>query len=221
MKLERCPDEEMIAAFASGRLAEPLREAMFVHFFMCAECRHALRFACECLISDKQEAWPGVTVFEAERAKRVFDLVSSLKALPSMSLLLWLRFSQALTPVREVMAAADGQTPDQRLQAAALSGHICFFSDCDKHDAGYWKARIALPVAPTPETELRIRIQDAAGRAIPQGTFVLCGIELPVSDGCATVQLTNLQGHLDKPVAALRFPDGQESFGTPRLFDED
>jgi hypothetical protein len=219
MKSHPCPDQESIAAFAAGGLAETLREEVFLHICSCGECRRSLRFACECRIADKQQTWPIVTAQEAEQAKTVFDLVLRLRDMPSERALLWLRFSQALTPVREVLAAADGQTPDQKLQTAALSGHICFFAECGKRAPGYWQAKIAIPTAPTPETELRIRIQDAQGKPVPNGVFILCGIELPVADGRAKVRLADLQGHLDQPIVALRFPTGEESHGIPKLFD--
>jgi hypothetical protein len=214
-----CPDHETIVAFAAGRVDAARQEALFLHFLSCDACCRSLRFAYECLVADKKQTWPVVSEAEVERAKRAFDLVFNLKDKPSEGALLWLRFSLALTPVREVMAAADGQTPDQRLQAAALSGHISFSADCGKQVPGYWQAKIALPVAPAPETELRIRIRDAKDAPIAQGVFILCGIELPVSDGLAKVRLADLQGHLDKPIVALRFPNGEETAGTPRLFD--
>lgn len=215
-----CPDQETITAFAAGRLDAARQEALFLHFLTCDACCRSLRFAYECLIADRQGLWPAVSELEVEQAKRVFGLIVQLKDKPSESALLWLRFSFALTLVQEVMAAADGQTPDQRLQEAALSGHICFFADCGKEMPGYWQARIALPVAPTSETELRVRICDAKGCPITQGVFILCGIELPVNDGLVKVSLSELQGHLDKPVVALRLPDGVKSPGAPRLFDD-
>jgi hypothetical protein len=221
MNRTQCPDQEKVAAFASGRLDDARREALFLHFMTCDACCRSLRFSCECLVADRRQSWPIVTSQESEHVRRVFDWVIRMKDMPSESALLWLRFSQALTPARDVMAVADGQTSDQRLQAAALSGHICFFADCGKQLPDYWQARIALPVAPAPETELRIRVQDAKGEPIARGTFVLCGIELPVSDGCAKVRLADLQGHLDTPIVAMRFPDGKKSSGTPRLFDAD
>lgn len=215
-----CPDQETVAAFAAGRLDLPRQESLVSHFLTCDACCRSLRFSYECLLADRQGLWPAVSESETERAKRALALVFKLRDKPSESALLWLRFSFALTPVREVMAAADGQTPDQRLQEAALSGHICFFADCGKEAPGYWQARIALPVAPTPETELRIRIYDAKGRPITCGVLVLCGIELPVGGGLAKIRLSELQEHLDKPVVALRLPDGSEYPGAPRLFDD-
>jgi len=219
MSLNSCPDQEMVAAFAAGGLDDARQKELALHFLMCDACCRALRFAYECQLADKRQEWPVVSGIEVERAKRFLELVLKLKGRPSETALLWLRFAFALTPCRDVMAAADGQTPDQLLQEAALSGHISFFADCGKRDPGYWQAKIALPVAPAPETELRIRIRDANAAPIAKGVFILCGIELPVSDGLAKVRLADLQGHMDKPMVALRLPCGAETSGTPRLFD--
>lgn len=216
-----CPDQETLAAFAAGTVDSIKEGFLLQHFITCDACCRALRFAYACQIADKRQKWPAVSALEQERVTQVLHLISMLKDSPSERALLWLRFSLAIRPCHEVMAAADGQTPDQKLQAAALSGHIHFCADCDRKSPGFWQARLALPVVPAPETELRIRIRDAKGDPINEGTLILCGIELAILAGCAKICLADLQGHLDKPMVALRFTDGKEFPGAPKLFDSE
>lgn len=190
------------------------------HVRRCAECQEELYSYAEYLTC-AATGFPSLSESEKAKVWLVVNNQAANSSVHGMSFA-WRNIKNLLGCSREILAAADGQNPDQQLQESSLtSGYFCFKARCDRNNPHYWVVRIAIPPRPDQDTMLRIHFEDGQGKRILAGIFHLCGIPLRVKDGKSFLKLSDFQKHLDIPMAVFEHPDGTTQEGNPVLFDDE
>ena len=211
---------EKWTAFAEHQLA-PDEEIQFLeHLSSCDRCSLELRdiyaSLCNCpfplLSEEEREKLRKIALKHAARVARHEE----------QRRVCWQILKNLADAKPLVLAAADGQTADQRLlQVALRADSLVFIALCNKADPGYWRAVFPIPSEPNPEMELAVELTDAQGNAILEGTFIFCGLERPVKNGWCYLTLADLQKNLKRQFVAFRWASGEEVDGIMELFSEE
>lgn len=204
-----CPSEDALSGFVSRALDAESMGRIAGHVARCVECREDVRALAEWTACN-----PGLGDAESRSVAR--------KAMKGLGLRQfqgpWRGLLQALAPRCEHLAAADGQSADQLQQDAAIrSGFMHFASKTPSGHADAWHAKLALPVAVTADTRLRIYVLDAKGEPVDSGTLKFCGVDLEVSKGYAVIPIGEFRDNINVPMIALQRPDGDAVPGEPVL----
>jgi hypothetical protein len=197
------------------------------HIEKCEECFFIYDTDIKIRNSKIEDSYPALADEDKIRATNILKSVIKQKkneklnekAPPENTI--WPRLMHALFPAeRQALAASDSQTADQKQMKAASSGEYSFVAICDRKDSGFWRATIRLPSAPTPETELRLKLTGYDGQPIRQGTMIFCGIKKNVTNGRCYIPLSELKRHKNQHAIILRLPSGKEVEGVQELFPD-
>lgn len=133
----------------------------------------------------------------------------------------WARIREAFNPIREYLAAADGQTADQLQHDVAMrSGFIHFVANLDDRDVDFWHVKLALPTVVTDDSLIRLTVLDKASERVECGVLTFCGVKLPVEGGSASMSVSEFRAHIRNPensMISFRRAEGREIEGMPVL----
>ena len=92
-----------------------------------------------------------------------------------------------------------------------------FVSDTED-PVGGWRAILRVPVGAGVGTQLELRVTDANGRPVAEGTFLLAGCVIPLSDGVGTLPLELFVGGLRDARVSLTRRGGRVEEGALSFF---
>lgn len=200
---EGCPDEWTLSRFVENRLDVAAAGEVLAHIAGCASCRAKAAGLGAWLARTKSA---GGTVEALSLARKTWLRVQ------------WRRIAERFRPDEEALAAADGQTGDNRLTANALgSGFIHFLSRTPRGLKDGWHVKLSIPARPTAKTLLRLTVLDGRDEPVSRGTLHFCRLPLAVADGHATMPLIDFQRNLGEAIISLRREDGADVPGDPVL----
>jgi len=101
--------------------------------------------------------------------------------------------------------------------AAEASAELFIQSSVSKKDIHFWRASLTFPEADQLEAPLAIRVDDAKGRPVQDGVFILFGVEIPIIDGMGGLTRAQLAEFHEKGGSTFRWGDGSVVSGAPVL----
>lgn len=198
-----CPGEWALSRFIENRLDAEDAGIMLEHVAGCARCR-AKASALACWLSQTADRAPSDGMQDVAHK-------AWLRAQ-------WRRIAGNFKPGTVFLAAADGQTGDQRQTKNALnSGFIHFLSRTPRGCRDGWHVKLSIPSCPTEKTLLRMAVLDGTDEPVPHGTLHFCRIPIAVENGRAVLPLADFQRHMNEAVISLCREDGVDVPGDPVL----
>ena len=186
-----CPSAEAILAAIEHPVEEcsDVINAVLQHLLSCRECRAALSFVCTAVAFDRDRK-KQQAIWRQFRAKMHDGLASGSDCSD-----------------RECFDAI----------AAAAPAVLTLQSSVEDTDVHFWRATMTFPDIDQIEEPLSIRVDDASGVSIQNGTLILFGIEIPIVNGAGRLTRAQLAGCHHKGGAAFRWQDGDVVVGAPVL----
>lgn len=210
---------ETLAAFAEQRVTPAEAGAVYAHLKECKRCRDVLKELCGWLVQSRKIDDSSMDPALKAAVERIMAHGAQPLTHEEILRLRWQWVVSRLRVHAEVLAAADGQTADQRQQENALcTGRIHFTACVAKTDPHYWHASLAIPPHPTEKTILRILVETADGKPVLGGKLILCGVGLELdANGRAVLPIRNLRENLSKNMVELQRADGSQTPGEPHI----
>ncbi len=200
-----CPSDEDLGLFVERRLPDPQMAAVAEHLAECPACRETVRDAADWLASGQRLDVESATAEERDAVRRALVEAGAQRVRD-----LWQRVFNAVKPVREYLAAADGQTADQIQQRNARAGILHFVSRTQPPHKDAWHVKVVLPAETgSDEANIRLQVFDVDERTVPSGVLTFCGVDLDIDEGYAFMPMGEFRKNMRVALVSLRRGDGE------------
>ena len=224
-----CPPPEALLALCSGHARLPADFSLLLHLSRCPACQSALSFVAAATgpLASCAETAPSAEVEPPplEEADAGDPLLQAI--LQRFSPFAAAVFSGFAVPAAWSAGLSAGGSAfpgfgslsglGAALSAAALAKFALHFrANLSDSSPSYWIATLCID--PDDATRLAISISLPARHAPPpDGTFVLCGLSVPVAAGHATLSLADFRDNLSAGGVSFALPDSSPVSGTLSL----